>query len=104
MLVVYAAAILSFLGGARWGIAMGYADAGKQMRDFAVAILPALVGWVAVFLPQPRDLWTLAAAHVLLGLLDYGLTCRAVAPLWYGTFRLGLSFVAALALAAATLV
>ena len=39
LLVVYASAILSFLGGARWGIAMGYADVRKQTRDFAVAIL-----------------------------------------------------------------
>jgi hypothetical protein len=102
-LVVYAIAILSFLGGVRWGIALGYDDARKATRDYVVAVVPALVGWAAIGLPAPRDLWMLCVAFIVFGLLDYGLACRTVAPEWYGRLRLLLSAGAAacLALAAA---
>lgn len=97
-LLIYAIAILSFLGGVRWGIALGYEDQAKAARDYAIAVIPALVGWAAAGLDEPRDLWMLCIAFVVLGLLDYGLACRTVAPEWYGRLRLALSAVAALAL------
>jgi hypothetical protein len=97
-LLTYGVAILSFLGGVRWGIALGYEDQAKAARDYVIAIIPALVGWAATGLDAPRDLWVLTVAFVALGLLDYGLSCRTVAPEWYGRLRLGLGAVAALAL------
>jgi hypothetical protein len=100
-LTVYAIAILSFLGGVRWGVAIGYEDQGKAGRDYALAVIPALIGWAAFGLDEPRELWTLCAAFIALGLLDYGLACRTVAPEWYGRLRLGLTAIAALALALA---
>ncbi len=103
-LVVYAAAILSFLGGVRWGIAMGYDEPAKAVRDFCVAVVPALIAWfAATLLSAPADLWVLAAAFLALGLMDYGLTCREVAPLWYGRLRLALSALVAAALAVAAI-
>ena len=39
----YAALILSFLGGVRWGIALGYDDNGSGNRDYIIAVIPALV-------------------------------------------------------------
>jgi Protein of unknown function (DUF3429) len=102
-LVVYAIAILSFLGGVRWGIALGYDDSTKATRDYIIAVIPVLVGWMAIGLAAPRDLWLLCAAFVILGLLDYGLACRTVAPEWYGNLRLLLSGVAALCLGIAAL-
>lgn len=102
-LLVYAIAILSFLGGVRWGIALGYDDSAKATRDYILAIIPALVGWMSIGLAAPGDLWLLCAAFVILGLLDYGLVCRTVAPEWYGNLRLLLSGVAALCLGVAAL-
>jgi hypothetical protein len=97
-LTIYAIAILSFLGGVRWGVAIGYEDQGKAGRDYVLAIIPALIGWAAFGLDEPRELWTLCVAFIALGLLDYGLACRTVVPEWYGRLRLGLTAVAALAL------
>ncbi len=97
-LLTYGVAILSFLGGVRWGIAIGYEDQAKAARDYVIAVIPALIGWAATGLDEPRDLWLLTSAFVVLGLLDYGLACRTVAPEWYGRLRLGLTAVAALAL------
>jgi hypothetical protein len=99
-LVGYGVVILSFLGGVRWGLALKEDEAGdgKANRDFVIAIIPALLGWFAWFQPAPADLWWLAAAHVLLGLLDYGLACRIIVQEWFGRLRLGLSLIAALSL------
>ncbi len=97
-LTVYAVAILSFLGGVRWGIALGEEEQAKAGRDYIIAIIPALLGWAAFGLSEPAELWTLCAAFVALGLFDYGLACRTIAPEWYGRLRLGLSAIAALAL------
>ena len=90
-LLLYAVAILSFLGGVRWGIAMGYSDSRLAARDMVISVVPALVGWAAALLPAHHQLWVMALAFVLLGLLDYGLACRTVAPEWYGRLRLALS-------------
>lgn len=97
-LAVYGAVILSFLGGVRWGIVMGFEEQDRATRDYVFAVLPALIGWAALALPRPTDLYVLALAHVLLALLDYGLACRTVAPEWYGRLRMALGAVAALAL------
>lgn len=101
-LVGYGVVILSFLGGIRWGLALKEED-GKATRDFAISVVPALVGWYAWFQPSPADLWWLAGAHVALGLLDYGLACRTIVEEWFGRLRLFLSAIAALCLMAAAL-
>ena len=47
----YSAIILSFLGGTRWGMAL----LGKTVsaRVISFSVLPALCGWLALFLPAP---------------------------------------------------
>lgn len=104
-LVGYGVAILSFLGGVRWGLAIKESEAGdgKADRDFIIAVIPALVAWFAWFQPAPADLWWLAAAHIALALLDYGLACRIIVPEWYGRLRLALAAVASLCLILAAL-
>jgi hypothetical protein len=99
-LVGYGVVILSFLGGVRWGLAMKEDEEGdgKANRDFVIAVIPSLIAWFAWFQPAPADLWWLAAAHVLLGLLDYGLACRVIVGEWYGRLRLLLAGIAALSL------
>ncbi|MCO4053471.1 MAG: DUF3429 domain-containing protein [Bosea sp.] len=96
-LVGYGVAILSFLGGVRWGLAIKESEEGgsKADRDFIISVIPALIGWFAWFQSSPADLWWLVAAHVALGLLDYGLACRIIVPEWYGRLRLALSGIAA---------
>ncbi len=104
-LVGYGVVILSFLGGVRWGVALGLekGEPGSGGRDFVIAVVPSLVAWFAWFQPAPADLWWLVAAHVLLALLDYGLACRVVVDEWFGRLRLGLSAVAAASLALAAI-
>jgi hypothetical protein len=105
-LVGYGVAILSFLGGVRWGLAIRESEAGdgKANRDFIIAVVPALIGWFAWFQPSPADLWWLVVAHIVLALLDYGLACRIIVPEWYGRLRLALGGAAAACLMLAAIV
>jgi hypothetical protein len=103
-LATYAATILSFLGGIRWGLAIKTANQTLAARDYSVSVLPQLLGWAALSLPDPWRLVALALLLVALGGVDHDLVARGLAPAWFGRLRLILSVGAgaALLLAAAT--
>ncbi len=89
----YGAVILSFLGGVQWGLAMG-----KQRDDppglavpLTISVIPSLVAWAALFLPDQPGVLVLAAAFAVVGLHDMWASRRAAAPEWYGTLRVWLS-------------
>ena len=68
--LVYAAVILSFLGGIRWGAA-SIARTGPG-RELVISVLPSL--WSAFFLWWPPDnlaLWGLMTGFILMGLADW---------------------------------
>ena len=98
----YAAIILSFMGGARWGLAM-LAEGRRPDEPFSgllAAVTPALLAWAAIvpgtLLPLP---FPMTARLVLLALAFAGLLfedLRGVkageAPAWYGVLRKRLTF------------
>lgn len=100
-LALYAAVILSFLGGARWGRAV--AEAAPDPRTIALAMAPSVAAWGLVLLPEGRSglaLAVLAAAlvlHLLWDLRSPGL------PDWYPRLRLILTAGAVAGLAAGAL-
>lgn len=101
-LVGYGCAILSFMGGAQWGLAVRSPDdADARLAPYAICVLPALLAWCALFLPWRAGLLGLALGFV--GLLSYDLwTVRhGRAPPWYGRLRLQLTSAVVLLLAAA---
>lgn len=67
-LAAYGAAILSFLGGIHWGVAMraGAVDAGV----FTWAVVPSLVAWVATVMPPSAGLVVLGAMLVVCYAVD----------------------------------
>lgn len=101
LLAVYAALILSFLGGARWGLAV--AAPKVDGRIVSLAMLPSLAGLALLMLPEAWRGWQLAglaAAHALQGLWDLRAT---TVPAWYAGLRgqLTLAALAGLALGVA---
>ncbi len=92
-LVQYGLIILSFMGGAQWGLAMRAAgsDDGVAGWRLVISVLPALAAFGLSFLPSGSGLLGLAAAFV--ALLGYDvLTARAGAvPTWYAALRLQLT-------------
>lgn len=100
-LALYAAVILSFLGGARWGRAV--AEAAPDPRTIALAMAPSVAAWGLVLLPPGRaglQLAGLAAAlvlHLIWDLRSEGL------PAWYPRLRMILTVGAVAGLAAGAL-
>lgn len=93
-LQTYAAVILSFLGGIRWGIALN--DEGAWDGTLALSVLPSLAGWVIlpfsiILLPDPA--WYLALAALFLVQLIWDWSSASV-PAWFKPMRMGASVAA----------
>ena len=93
-LATYAATILAFLGGIRWGVAMR----DPAGIDYAIAVVPQLIGWAALAVPDPWRLFLLGLVVLALGPIDRNLVIRGLAPPWFGRLRLILSLGAGAAL------
>ena len=87
-LAAYAAIIVSFLGGIRWGFAVREGDRGSQ---YAIGVTPSLLAWAALAAPEPWRLVSLGALLIVLWPLDRGLVRDGVAPAWFGRLRMILS-------------
>jgi hypothetical protein len=62
---LYAAVILSFLGGVHWGVAIASTGAGAHKR-LLWGVTPALIAWVIVLIPWPIVSLTLLILLLLL--------------------------------------
>lgn len=87
----YGAAILSFLGGAQWGVLLPRPQDSSLVWRYGVSVLPSLLAFLCLLAPHTLGLVGLAAG--LAGLLAYDLsTVRAgIAPRWFGWLRLQLT-------------
>ncbi|WP_421693980.1 DUF3429 domain-containing protein [Aestuariivirga sp.] len=101
LVVVYGAIILSFLGGIRWGTAIGPYDAHRQGREFSTSVLGALAGLAAVFLPAIPGLTLLIAGFLMQGLWDVTSADAGRLPAWFGRLRMILTAGAVVSLVAA---
>ena len=101
LLIIYGAAILSFLGGIQWGLAVTSADRSDAWRRYGFSILPSLVAMLAVVHGGRNGLITLAVGVAVWGVYELWSTGLGEAPQWYGRLRLALTVVATAALAAA---
>lgn len=82
---IYGALILSFLGGARWGLAVARPE--PRFGVVSLAMMPTLVGLVLLLLPaewRAVQLWGLAAALLLHWLWDVR---GSGLPPWYPRLR-----------------
>ena len=96
-LALYAAVILSFLGGARWGREVG--SAMPDARLIAMSMAPSVAAWGLILLPEAwagLKLPGLALALILHLAWDFG--AKGLPP-WYPRLRLILTAGAVLGLA-----
>lgn len=101
--IVYGAIILSFLGGIRWGTAIGPYDTGRQTLEFLASVLGSLAGLAAVFLPAIPALALLIAGFLMQGLWDVMSVESGRLPSWFGRLRMVLTAGAVVSLIAALL-
>ena len=98
-LLTYAAVVLSFLGGLRWGHEMARPE--PRIVVLLAACLPAIVAWLLLALPFLTATWQIGgyiAAYVLAWLWDAG---SSDLPRWWSRLRTFLTMGAGLALATA---
>jgi hypothetical protein len=100
VLIGYGAAILSFMGGAQWGLSTvgAWRGEGHHGLRFGVSVLPALLAWPCLFLPQTLALVALAVGFALLLFYDLTTVRAGLAPPWYSTLRMQLTLAAVLML------
>ena len=103
LVVIYGAIILSFLGGIRWGTAIGPYDAGRQAPEFAASVMGSLAGLSAAFLPAIPALALLIAGFLVQGLWDVMSVDSGRLPGWFGRLRMILTAGVVVALVAALL-
>lgn len=103
-LVAYGAAILSFMGGVQWGVAMRAGDGfDRSWTGYAVSVVPALLGWTALLLPFRPGLGLLVAGFAALLAYDLWTVRRGLAPPWYASLRRQLTAAAVILLGVAAL-
>ena len=91
LLGAYAAVILSFLGGVRWGRLLGDEARLTRWTPLGLSVLPSLVAWVALLLPDTAMFATLATGLLLQYLVDRDAAEGGALPPWYGSLRLTLT-------------
>lgn len=95
-LVGYGIAILSFMGGVHWGLAMSWSANAPDARapyQYVISVIPALAAWMTLFFPMAfQALWLALCFGLLLG-VDIKLTRLGRAPGWYPSMRWPLSLV-----------
>ncbi|GJP46435.1 hypothetical protein CLOM_g5722 [Closterium sp. NIES-68] len=106
----YGAAILAFLGGPHWGLAMArYAATTSEasLGNFSLSaarymwsVAPSLAAWVALLLPDGPKFGLLLSSFLLVLGVDTVFARMALVPSWYLPLRVLLSSVALLSLAA----
>ncbi|MEM9046806.1 MAG: DUF3429 domain-containing protein [Pseudomonadota bacterium] len=91
----YGVAILSFMGGCRWGFAAAGLGQGIQVGPLVLSVLPCLYGWAIAITPGGLPFFGLALGFVGLFVADVHLTKEGGAPPWWPALRLPLSVGAA---------
>jgi len=103
-LVGYGAVILSFMGAVHWGRAM-FDEAGyeEKRRAFLLSVVPALLGWVSLFLNSRLAFIVLAIAFAALYVFDRDRLGRRPLMSWYMRLRLRLTLIVVVVLLLAAL-
>jgi hypothetical protein len=97
--LAYGAIVLGFLGAVHWGLALAEAAA-DNWRRLVPAVLPALIGWIALMIPSPLGLVLLALGFVAMYFADRAAVTANRAPTWYAALRKPLTLLVLLSLAA----
>ncbi|MGB7206158.1 MAG: DUF3429 domain-containing protein [Anderseniella sp.] len=96
--MAYAAIILSFLGGIRWGAALKLPRGPLQSTLFVLSVVPSLAGFAALILPVTAGLLILIGGFLVQGVWDIQSSQHKQLPPWFGVLRAILTAGAVLAL------
>ena len=103
-LTVYGAVILSFMGGAHWGLALRHPAPDIRSALYLGAVVSPVWAWVGVVVGGAAGLGLLAAGLAAQGVVDAARSGRFAAPRWYPRLRALLAALATVATTAAAVV
>ncbi len=90
---LYGAVILSFLGGIRWGLALNTEPASP--RTIAISVVPAIIGWLAIFIPPVFSVGVLLLSFCAQGAWDSTAFHAGKGPIWFARLRIVLTLLVA---------
>ncbi len=102
-LELYAAIILSFMAGIRWGTGLFSDNDSEAAGTLVASTINALVAWLAVLTASPYTVMLLVAGFLAQGVWDWRSAARGVLPGWYGPLRLVLTVIVTLSLLVAAM-
>jgi hypothetical protein len=92
-MLVYGCLILSFLGGAQWGLTIAAPKSSGRTYAYrlAISVLPSLAAFCVWYLPIIASLLALAALFVAWLAYDIATARDEIAPAWYPALRIQLT-------------
>tara|TARA_B100001093_G_scaffold517839_1_gene600643 strand:- start:2095 stop:2544 length:450 start_codon:yes stop_codon:yes gene_type:complete len=92
--VLYSLAILSFMGGVHWGLAL--ITGTRQSTRLLISVVPVIVAWICLItLAAPLTLAVLGGGFIAQWFIDRPLLAELPIPPWYLEMRPRLAYVVA---------
>jgi len=85
------ACILSFMGGAQWGVLMPQEGAHVPFFRYLVSVLPALLAFLCLLIPSTPGLIGLIVGFLALLAYDLSTVRQGLAPRWYAPLQIQLT-------------
>jgi Protein of unknown function (DUF3429) len=87
----YGACILSFMGGAQWGVLLPRAEGYAPFFRYLISVLPALLAFLCLLIPDTLGLIGLIVSFSILLVYDLSTVRQGLASRWYASFRIQLT-------------
>lgn len=87
----YGACILSFMGGAQWGILLRHEEGHAPLSRYLISAIPALLAFLCLLIPTIPGLTGLIAGFLALLAYDISTVRQGLAPRWYTSLRVQLT-------------
>ncbi len=90
-LQAYGACILSFMGGAQWGVLLPQEGGHAPFFRYLISVLPALLAFLCLLIPSTPGLIGLIIGFLALLAYDLSTIDQGIAPRWYASLRIQLT-------------
>ncbi|HAN80729.1 MAG: DUF3429 domain-containing protein [Gammaproteobacteria bacterium] len=92
--ILYSLAILSFMGGVHWGLALIIGT--RQSTRLLISVVPVIVAWICLIaLPAPLTLAVLGGCFIAQWFIDRPILAELPIPSWYLEMRPRLAYAVA---------
>jgi hypothetical protein len=87
----YGTCILSFMGGAQWGVLLPREGGHAPFLRYLLSVLPALLAFLCLLIPSTPGMIGLVVGFLALLAYDLSTVRQGLAPRWYASLRVQLT-------------